>query len=312
MKPDTSVAERPVMAAASASETATTTDLPETRQAASGGAPSREGPIKSEFTRGFLVVANRELQRLVHDRARLISQLAMPLMFFVIFGAGFNRMISSNSLAPGVSFIEFLFPGIVAQTVFMTSIFSGLSVVWDREFGFLRELLVAPISRLGIVFGKIAGASALAIVQAVIVMFLAPVLKVHIEPMALLKLLPLIVLVSLTLSSFGILLASRMRSQQAFQMLMQLFIMPMIFFSGIFFPLNHVPGWLTVVSLLNPLTYGVDAIRHAMLGAEIGHAQGFGVVLFGHTMGIWEEAGIMGAVGIIMLLAALVSFNKQE
>jgi ABC-2 type transport system permease protein len=215
----------------------------------------------SEFVRGFIVVAYRELLRLLHDRARMMSSLAQPLMFFVIFGAGFNRMISSASLGPGVGFIQFLFPGIIVQTVFMQSIFSGLSVVWDREFGFLRELLVAPISRLGIVFGKVVGSSILAMVQATIVMLLAPVLHVKVTGEMMLVLYPLLILVSVTLSCLGILLASGMRSQQGFQMVMQLFIMPMIFLSGIFFPLNNVPAWLATLSKFNPLTYGVDAVR---------------------------------------------------
>ncbi|HXZ68148.1 MAG TPA: ABC transporter permease [Alphaproteobacteria bacterium] len=272
------------------------------------------GPGGNEFVRGFIVVANRELTRLLHDRARMISSLAQPLMFFVIFGAGFNRMISSASLAPGVGFIQFLFPGIVAQTVFMTSIFSGLSVVWDREFGFLRELLVAPISRLGIVFGKVVGSSILAMIQATIIMLLAPLLHVKVTLGMLLLLYPLLVLVSITMSCFGILLASRVRSQQAFQMIMQLVIFPMIFLAGIFFPLTNVPGWLAAISKFNPLTYGVDAIRHVFLDvATAGAAYGYGgVELFGHPAGLFNEAIIMAISGLVMLLLALQAFTKQE
>ena len=278
------------------------------------GAGVLQTPPSGEFTRGFMVVANRELTRLLHDRARMISSLAQPLMFFVIFGAGFNRMISSDSIAPGVGFIQFLFPGIVAQTVFMTSIFSGLSVVWDREFGFLRELLVAPISRFGIVFGKVVGSTVLAMIQATIILFLAPVLHVKVTVEMLLVLYPLLALVSLSMSCLGILLASRMRSQQAFQMVMQLFIFPMIFLAGIFFPLNNVPSWLAVISKLNPLTYGVDAVRHVFLNAlATGDGPGYvGVVVAGHPVGLFSEAIIMAISGLVMLLLALHAFNSQE
>ena len=271
-------------------------------------------PAGNEFVRGFTVVANRELTRLIHDRARMVSSIAQPLMFFVIFGAGFNRMISSESLAPGVGFIQFLFPGIVAQTVFMTAIFSGLSVVWDREFGFLRELLVAPISRTGIVFGKVVGTTVLAMFQATIILLLAPFLNVKITFEMLVILYPLLALVSLSMSCFGILLAARMRSQQAFQMIMQLFIMPMIFLSGIFFPLNNVPGWLATISKLNPLTYGVDSVRHVFLDvATRGSAQGYtGVELFGQPVGLFYEALIMAVAGIIMLVLAVQAFTRQE
>jgi ABC-2 type transport system permease protein len=276
---------------------------------AGGIAPT---PARGEFARGFMVVANRELTRLLHDRARMISSLAQPLMFFVIFGAGFNRMISSASIAPGVGFIQFLFPGIVAQTVFMTSIFSGLSVVWDREFGFLRELLVAPISRFGIVFGKVVGSTVLSMIQATIILLLAPMLNVAVTWEMLIVLYPLLALVSLSMSCLGILLASRMRSQQAFQMIMQLFIFPMIFLSGIFFPLNNVPAWLATISKLNPLTYGVDAVRHVFLSA-MATGQGYqGVELFGHPVGLAWEALIMAVAGLVMLLLALQAFNSQE
>jgi ABC-2 type transport system permease protein len=267
---------------------------------------------RGEFVRGFMVVANRELQRLVHDRARMISSLAQPLMFFVIFGAGFNKMISTASIAPGVGFIQFLFPGIVAQTVFMTSIFSGMSVVWDREFGFLRELLVAPISRFGIVFGKVVGASIQAMVQATIIMLLAPLLHVHVTLQMMILLYPMLALVSLSMSGLGILLASRMRSQQAFQMVMQLFVMPMIFVSGIFFPLNNVPTWLATISEINPLTYGVDAIRQVFLGAAAGGPGYAGIILFGHQLGIIEESLIMVVTGFIMMLLAITAFTRME
>lgn len=286
----------------------------EAAQAVTARPQGRAGGFGGEFVRGFWVVAYRELLRLGHDRARLISSLAQPLLFFVMFGAGFGRLI--GGMTPGVNFIQFLFPGIVAQTVFMTSIFSGLSVVWDREFGFLRELLVAPISRSGIVAGKIFGGAVIAVVQAAAVLILAPFLKVHLTAGILLTVAPLLVLFSLTLSSLGILLASRIGSQQGFQMMMQLFIMPMIFLSGAFFPLNRVPGWLSFISRLNPLTYGVDAIRHAFLDPTIpagAHAvMPFGVIWFGHVMTVWQDAAIMAVIGLVLLAAAIRAFATQE
>ncbi|MEI9964971.1 MAG: ABC transporter permease [Caulobacteraceae bacterium] len=268
---------------------------------------------RDEFWRGLWVVAYRELLRLAHDKARLASSLAQPLLFFVMFGAGFKRAI--GGMAPGVDFIQFLFPGIIAQTVFMTSIFSGLSVVWDREFGFLRELLVAPISRFGIVAGKVVGGAILAVAQAAVVLCLGPFLKVHLTLEIILTVIPLLVLFSFALSSLGILMASRISSQQGFQMMMQLFIMPMIFLSGAFFPLNNVPPWLSVVSRLNPLTYGVDAIRHAFLDpvAKAGaHPLPFNVVWFGHAMTLWEDAAVIGVIGAGLLAAAIQAFSSQE
>lgn len=272
--------------------------------------------MTKEFVRGFWVVAYREIVRLVRDRSRMISSFAMPILFLIIFGAGFNRTI--GGLAPGVNFIQFLFPGIVAQTVFMNSIFSGLSVVWDREFGFLRELLIAPISRTGIVFGKMLGGAGVALAQGILILALAPFVKVTLTVALVLKLLPLLALLALTLSSLGILLATRMRSQQGFQVLMQLLIFPMIFISGVFFPLNNVPGWLKAISELNPLTYGVDAIRQLFLagqalpgGAPLS-AAGLGLTILGHTMTLWEDVLVMAAVGAVLMGLAVASFSRQE
>lgn len=270
-----------------------------------------------ELFRGIWVTAYRELLRFVQDRANMISSIAMPLVMLVIFGAGFNRII--GSMAPGVDFIQFMYPGIIAMTVLMGSLMSGLSVVWDREFGFLREVLVAPMSRTGIVLGKTAGTAAIALGQGLIMLALAPVIGVKLSPMLVVKLIPLLIVVSVSLSGLGILIGSRMRSQRGFQMLMQILIMPLVFMSGVFFPVNNVPAWMEVVSKINPLTYGVDAIRQVFLG--VGSAAGdavegggytIGVTVFDHTMTVLDDAIVMAALGAVLLSAAIWAFNKVE
>ncbi len=261
----------------------------------------------AEVYRAIWVIAYRELLRFIQDRSRLLSSFAMPLLFLVIFGAGFNRII--GSMSPGVDFIQFMYPGIIAMTVLMTSLTSGISVIWDREFGFLKEVLVAPLSRTGVVLGKVVGGSGVAIAQGLVMLALAPLLGVSLTPLMVLKLIPLLMVLSLTLSALGILLASRMRSQQGFQLVMQLLIFPLIFLSGVFLPINNVPQWLEVISKINPVTYGVDAIRQLFLGGE---AASFGVTIFGHTMGILEEALLVLAVGLVFLGLAIWFFNRQE
>jgi ABC-2 type transport system permease protein len=173
-----------------------------------------------EVFRGMWVIAYRELLRFIQERSRMLSSFGMPLLFLIIFGAGFNRII--GSLTPGVDFLKFIYPGIIAMTVLMTSVFSGLSVVWDREFGFLREVLVAPLSRYGVVLGKAAGGAAIALVQGMILLVLAPVLGIPLTPLLVLMLIPVLIVVSISLSSLGILVASRMRSQQGFHIVVQL------------------------------------------------------------------------------------------
>ncbi len=266
--------------------------------------------------RGIWVIAYRDMLRFIQERSRAISSFAMPLMFLIIFGAGFNRVI--GPMAPGIDFIQFIYPGIIAMTVLMGSLMSGLSIVWDREFGFLREVLVAPMSRTGIVLGKTAGTAVIALAQGSIMLALAPVIGVKLSPLLVVQLIPLIILVSASLSGLGILVASRMRSQQGFQMLIQIIIMPLVFLSGIFFPVNNVPAWLEVVSKINPLTYGVDAIRQVFLNvtaaANSGAAGGstIGVTVFGHTMTVLDDALVVAVLGAVLMAAAVWAFNKQE
>jgi len=269
----------------------------------------------AEFYRATWVIAYRELLRFTRERSRLISSFAMPLLFLVIFGAGFNRAI--GAMVPGIDFIKFMYPGIISMSVLMTSLFSGISVVWDKEFGFLKEVLVAPLNRGGIVVGKAVGGAVVALGQAIIMLVLAPVVGVPIGPMLLVKLIPVVLLVSLALSGLGILVASRMQSQQGFQVLIQIIIFPLIFLAGVFFPVNNVPIWLEVIAKVNPVTYAVDAIRQIFIGKEIAAAAGsagqaLGVTVFGHTMTLGEDVAIVAVMGAVLLLAAVWSFGQQE
>ena len=266
---------------------------------------TRPSPL-AEIWRGTWVVAYREILRFFSERSRIVSSLLFPLLFLVIFGAGFGRVI--GALAPNVDFIQFMYPGIIAQTILTGSLFAGVSVVWDREFGFLREILVAPIGRTGIVFGKAVGAGFSAVLQSVIMLVLAPILGVPLTPQIVLGLVPIVVILSLGLAGLGILIASFVTSQQGFQLFIQLLIFPLIFLAGIFFPVNQVPLWLEVLSKVNPLTYGVDAIRQVFIGVQ----PGLGVTVLGHTMSLLEDVLVVGALGAILLTAAVWAFNRQE
>ena len=207
-----------------------------------------------------------------------------------------------------MDFIKFMYPGIVAMTVLTSSLFAGVSVVWDREFGFLREILVAPIGRTGIVLGKAIGATITGLLQVTIMLVLAPILGVSLSLGTILGLIPIVIILSLGLSGLGILIATFMTSQQGFQLLIQLLIFPLIFLAGVFFPVNNVPIWLEIASKLNPLTYGVDAIRQIFLGSS----PALGVTVMGHTMSMIEEFAMVGVLGSILLGAAVIAFNRQE
>jgi ABC-2 type transport system permease protein len=265
--------------------------------------------------RGIWVIAYRELLRFVRERSRLASALGMPIIFMIVFSEGLKRQI--GVLAMGVDFVKFMYPGIIAMSVFINAVFSGLSVVWDREIGFLKEVLVSPLTRTGVVLGKAVGASAVGLIQALVMLALAPVFDVPLSLEIVLELIPIVIVLSLAMAGFGLLIGSRMRSQQGFQVLVQMVVFPLTFLAGVFFPVNDVPRWMEIVSKLNPLTYGVDAIRRIVLAGEVpGGALAsshpiIGVTVFGHTTTTIEDVAVVGALGAVLLVGAIFSFNRQ-
>ncbi|MPZ13047.1 MAG: ABC transporter permease subunit [Chloroflexi bacterium] len=262
----------------------------------------------TETFRGLWVVAYRDLLTFIGDRFRLLASLAFPLLFLAIFGGGFSEVI--GRMAGGVGLLQFMYPGIIAQMVLTTSLFGGVSVVTDRETGFLREILVAPISRAGIVLGKVVGAAVVALLQVLALLGLAPIVGVPLDVELVVRLLPVVVLLSVALSGLGILIASFAPSQQGFQLLMQMLVFPMIFLAGVFFPVDRVPLWMEILSKLNPVTYGVDAVRQVFLGSGPA-AAGLGVTVLGHTMTLVEEVALIGALGLVLVAAAVRSFGRQ-
>jgi ABC-2 type transport system permease protein len=237
----------------------------------------------------------------------LVMSLVFPLLFLVVFGSGLGG--SMGLLAPGVNFSKFMFPGIIGMTVLLTSFMSGVSVVWDREFGFLKEVLVAPISRVAVAAGKTLGGATIALIQGTIILIFAPIFGIMSPWVVLPQLLPVMFLVACALSAMGILLASRIKSMEAHQAVMQLLMFPMVFLSGVFFPVNNLPAWMNVLVKINPATYGVDPIRRLVLGAE---STSLGVTVFGHAMSIGEDLMVVAAFGVVMVVLAMWSFGSQE
>ena len=263
----------------------------------------------SELTRGVWVVAYRDILGFVSDRFRIVASLTFPLLFLLIFGGGFSNVI--GQMAGGVDIVQFMYPGIIAQVVLTTSLFAGVSIVSDREVGFLREILVAPLSRTGIVLGKAAGAAAVALLEVLVLLVIAPIVNVPLDLQTIVLLVPTVVLLSLVLSGLGIFIGSFARSQQGFQLFMQMLVFPMIFLAGVFFPVDSVPLWMEVASKVNPVTYGVDAIRQVFLGSGPAGA-GLGVTVLGHSMSFMEEVAMIGALGVVAMAAAVWAFGRQD
>jgi ABC-2 type transport system permease protein len=258
--------------------------------------------------RGIYTIWYRDILRFWHDKARMFSSLAFPILFLFVFGSGLSSRM--GFLGDGVNFTQFMYPGIIGMSVFMSSFMSGVSIVWDREFGFLKEVLVAPISRVSVALGKTLGSATVAIIQGIIIMIFAPAVGISLSVGTILSLLPLMFLLAASMGSLGILLASRIKSMEAFQAVMQILMFPMIFLSGVFFPMQGLPAWMSVLVRINPATYGIAPIRQVVLGTSVDSP--YSITLFGHVMSIWDNIAVMAAFGAVMIILAMWSFGSQE
>jgi len=212
--------------------------------------------------RAALVVWEREMIRFSRDRTRVIAGMVQPLLFLFVLGGGLGSLVAKST--GGVDFRTFLFPGVLSMSVLFTAAFSGISMVWDREFGFLREMLVAPVSTTSILIGKCLGGATVATIQSIVVLILAGLVGVPYDPLMMLEVLLLLFLMSFMITALGLLLSSRVKQVQAAMPLVQLIITPLMFLSGALFPLSNLPPWLTVVTHINPMTYAVEPVRHVI------------------------------------------------
>ena len=206
----------------------------------------------------------REMKRFQRNRSRLLGSMALPVLFLVVLGSGFGGFFRYRS---DVSYMQFLGPGIIAMQLLFSSMFGGLSVLWDKQFGFLKEILVAPVSRLGIMAGQTLGTVTTSMLKASI--FLVALVVgglISSDALGLAIALLYMFLISASFVSLGIAFASRMTDPHGFQLVMNFLIMPVFFLSGALFPLEGVPSWLLILTYINPLTYGVEGMRYALGG----------------------------------------------
>lgn len=265
--------------------------------------------------RAVYIIWYRDLLRFWRDRARIVASLAQPLIFLLIFGTGLSAAIAGSGQATGpVDYIQFMFPGIIGMAVLFAAVFGAMSIVWDREFGFLKEVLVAPIDRSAVAIGKALGGATQAMIQGLILLVLAPLVGVKLTIESVLLLVPFVFLLAFALSAMGVALASRMKSMQGFQIVMNFLMMPMFFLSGALFPLANLPAWLAVLTRLNPATYGVDAIRRIVLAPTLppGSQDQFGLTIMGQVVPMGVEALVLIGFGIAMLGVAVRNFKHRD
>lgn len=238
----------------------------------------------------------RQMRRYVRSRARIVGSLGQPLLFMVALGYGLGQVFRQAGQG---DYLQFLVPGVMAQSVLFTSIFAGTEVIWDRQFGFLKETLVAPVSRLEVMLGRTLGGATVATLQGLLVLLVACLVGFRLEnpaglPMAALTML----LAALLFTSLGTAIACLVDDMHGFQLIMNFLVMPLFFLSGAIFPLDSAPPWLRTVAALDPLTYGVDALRAYLLGTS--H---FPLVL---------SLGVLGVGGAALLSLSSLLFARIE
>jgi len=265
--------------------------------------------------RAIKVVWKRELIRFSRDRLRILTSLMQPFLFLFVLGTGLSTIARAGT--HGVNLRTFVYPGVLCMAVMFTAMFSAASLVWDREFGFLREMMVAPVRRSSLVLGKCLGGATVAAFQGLIVIALAGLVGVPYALPLVLTIMALQILLAFTITAFGVMAAARVTQMQSFMALMQMAIMPMFFLSGALFPVIGLPLWLSILNRLDPLTYAVDPMRRAVfehlnISPAARHALDPGVTWFGWHVPGALEAAVVGLIGMVMLGVAIWQFSRVE
>lgn len=273
---------------------------------------------RSDFSRsitGIYVIWLRDFKRFWRDRPRMIGAFAQPLLYLFLLGTGLQaafNIAGSNE----INYILFMFPGIVGMTVLFTAVFSAISIVFDREFGFLKEVLVSPIPRYSVALGKILGGATTALMQGLILLALAFIptfFGFNISTLwKVLKMLPIIILLAIGMTALGVAVAARMKSFEGFPIIMNFLLMPLFFLSGAMFPLQNLPYWMSVLTTVNPLSYGVDALRAVTLNDMVIGAGPAAQNLLTQKHPILLNIAVIAIFGILMTAFAVWQFNRQE
>ena len=238
----------------------------------------------------------RQVKKYFRSKSRIIGSLAQPLLFMLAFGFGFGPVFAKAGQG---NYLEFLVPGIIAMSIVFMSVFSGLEIIWDRQFGFLKEMLVAPVGRMKIMFGRSLGGATVASIQGLIVLCLSFFIGFRPDGIwAIVSAVFFMFLIAFIFTLLGIGIACLLKDFQAFQLIVNFLIMPLVFLSGAFFPLTGLPKALLMVVKINPLSYGVDALRSCLVG-------------FGH-FNLLHSLTVLGAITVVFLVVASYLFSKIE
>lgn len=261
------------------------------------------------------VVMHRELIRFAQDKLRFASALVQPVLFLFVLGTGLSSL--TDGATEGVNLRTFMYPGILATSTMFTAMFAAISIVWDREFGFLREMLVAPVRRGSIILGKALGGATVATLQSIVILLLAPVVDVRLTPVLVVVLLAEIFLLSFTLTAFGLVVVARIQQIQTVMGIMQMLILPLSFLSGALYPVTNLPDWLAFLVRINPVTYAVHPVRTAAFSRVDAPDAALDQLNPPITWWGWEvptllQIGLVALMGVVMLGVAVRQFQKVE
>lgn len=241
----------------------------------------------------------RDLKKFFREKSRLWGGIARPVLWLIILGSSLKPAISNSSLSNGgnIDYSHYIFPGVIALTLIFTSLQSAISIIWDREFGFLKEVMVAPVPRLSILIGKALGGATQATLQGIITLAFAPIIGLWLNPLVILALLAMMFVIAFALTALGVVISSAMTSFEGFGVISNFIVMPMYFLSGAIYPTASVPVWIKPLIIINPLSYGVDALRQITIGVGVND--------------FWLDLGLLLVFGLVMLAIALPLFNKE-
>jgi ABC-2 type transport system permease protein len=261
--------------------------------------------------RPFALLWRREMTRLRHNPVRLAMGLVTPLLFLVVLGTGLDAASSSLGKAQLNDYRAYLFPGVLIMSVQAPAIAVGISLVWDRRLGVLRQMLVAPFPRSSIVLGLAFGGATTGAIYGLMVLSVGGIASIRYTPMLLVVLVEML-LVSLMFTSLGLLAAVTIRQVDTFQIVVNLSLMPLMFFSGAMFPPNGLPGWLAILVKLNPLTYGVDAVRRTLPGPDSLSSEQTRVLIGDWNPPVIAELGLLAAIAAVTLALATYRFSRTR
>jgi len=253
--------------------------------------------VNSPNLQAIYVMWLRQLKLFVRARSRLIANIVQPFFFLAFLGLGL-KSINLPGLSSRFGYLDFLAPGMIAMSVIFSSMFAGISVIWDRQFGFLKEVLVAPVSRLSIVIGRTLGGSTVALIQGLIILMVSALLGVEISALGLIPALVFTLLIAFFSVGLGLSIAARIQDPHAFPLIMNLILMPAVFLSTAFFPLESVSEWLRYVIYVNPLTYMVDGLRGFLVGIS--------------SIPLIVDLAVTATLCILTTFLGAYMFNKSE